>query len=83
MKINFKIKANPQQGTSESVGEMIDRVGVEQIREQMQKKLEGLRCREHDQVPQLEITGSGLKDLKVNIRACCDSMRARAARALK
>jgi hypothetical protein len=83
MKIQFKIKAGQQQGSSESVGEMMDRVGVEQIREQMRKKLEGLRCPEHDQVPQLEITGSSLKDLKVNIRACCDALRARAARALK
>jgi hypothetical protein len=83
MKIKFKIKAGGEQGSSESVGQMMDRVGVEQIREQMQKKLEGLRCSEHDQVPQLEITGTGLKDLKFNIRACCDKLRAQAARALK
>ncbi len=82
MKIQFKIKPGEQQG-AESVGEMVDRVGVEQIREQMRKKLDGLRCSEHDQVPQLEFSGSGLKDLKVNIRACCEAMRARAARALK
>jgi hypothetical protein len=82
MKINFKIKAGGQTGSSESVGETIDRVGVEQIRKQMTKKLEGLRCSEHDQVPQLEITGAGLKDLKISIRACCDKMRAQAARAL-
>jgi hypothetical protein len=83
VKINFKIKTNEQQGSSESVGQMIDRAGVEQIREQMQKKMEGLRCPEHDQVPQLEISGTGLKDLKINIRACCDKMRRQAARALK
>lgn len=83
MKINFKIKTSEQQGSSESVGQTIDRIGVEQIREQMQKKLEGLRCKEHDQVPQLEISGTGLKDLKINIRACCDKMKIQAARALK
>jgi hypothetical protein len=83
MKINFKLKVVSGQESSESVGETIDRVGVEQIRDQMQKKIEGLRCSEHDQVPQLEITGTGLNDLKVNIRACCDTMRAQAARALK
>jgi hypothetical protein len=83
MKLNFKFKVSTGQGSSESVGETIEILGVEQIREQMQKKMEGLRCPEHDQVPQLEFSGTGLKDLKINIRACCDTMRVRAAQALK
>ncbi len=83
MKINFKFKVGAGQGSSESIGQTIDRVGVDQIREQMQKKMEGLRCPEHDQVPQLEFSGTGLADLKINIHACCDKMRARAAQALK
>lgn len=83
MKINFKFKVGAGQGSSESVGETIDRVAMDQIRRQMEKKLEGLRCQEHDQVPQLEISGTGLKDLKINIRACCDKMKIEAARALK
>jgi hypothetical protein len=83
MKINFKIKTSEQQGSSESVGETIDRMGFEQIREQMLKKMEGLRWPEHDQVPQLEITGTGLKDMKINIHAFCDKIRTQAVRALK
>ncbi len=83
MKINFKLQVKVGQGSSQGVGEEIERVGFEQVREQMQKKMEGLRCPEHDQVPQLEFSGTGLKDLKINIHACCDKMRARAAQALK
>lgn len=83
MKINFKLTVTKDQGSSASVGETIERTGMDQIREQMQKKMEGLRCPEHDQVPQLEFSGTGLKDMKINIHACCDKMRARAAQALK
>jgi hypothetical protein len=83
MKISFKMKVGRDQAQGEKVGESIERVGLEQVREQIQKRVEGLRCPEHDQTAQVEISGQSLGELKVNIVACCDKLRNRALQALK
>ncbi len=83
MKINFKMKVGRAEAGGEKVGDSLERTALEQVREQIQKRVEGLRCGEHDQMARVEISGDSLKELKLNIVACCDKLRNRALQALK
>lgn len=45
-------------------------------------KLDGVRCPQHGQRPQVEFLGSTLRDVSLNVRCCCDDLSLMANRAL-
>jgi hypothetical protein len=58
-----------------------ERASVQQVRQQVQdfkertaSKLGGLRCPVHGQAPRLRIQGSSLRDVTIQMSACCDQL---------
>lgn len=80
MKIQLKIDG--RDASPEKIGAAVEDAVLAKVKEQMTQKLANLRCPQHDQVPKLEMEGNSLKNLKIQIRACCDYMRGEAQRAL-
>jgi hypothetical protein len=79
--IQFKVKINGRDvigGIGTAVEDEISKKTIQQ----MAAKVEGIRCPEHGQVPQLEFEGDGLSSMKVRIKTCCELQRQRAEAAL-
>jgi hypothetical protein len=60
----------------------LDLLVLDQVKHTMQEKVAGMTCTEHLQPAVLQLSGESLSGLKVQIKACCDSMRQRVAKAL-
>lgn len=87
LKFNFNINGHEVFGgkIGGAVGKIVGAVEGEifsKFKEQMAAKMEGLRCPEHDQVPQVEFEGDGLSTLKIQLKTCCEPQRQKALAAL-
>ena len=80
VKFNFKINGHELFG-GKITGAVEDAI-FRWVKEQMAAKMEGIRCPEHDQAPQLEFEGDGLSTMKIRLKTCCESQRQKAVAAL-
>jgi len=60
----------------------LDHFVLDQVRRSMQEKVAGVTCPQHMMSAAIQVNGESLSGLKVQIQACCDSMRQRVAKAL-
>lgn len=56
--------------------------GLEEFKRATALKLEGVRCPDHHQPPHLKFRGATLRDVSVEMRACCQKLMAMANRAI-
>jgi hypothetical protein len=49
---------------------------VDEFKEQTREKLRDLRCPDHRQPPRLKFHGSTLRDIRIQMSACCDKLAA-------
>lgn len=47
---------------------------VEQFKRRTARKIEGLRCPHHHQPPRLRFRGTTLRDVVIQMSACCDTL---------
>jgi hypothetical protein len=55
-------------------------VRVDEFKDQTREKLADLRCPDHRQAPRLKFHGSTLRDISIQMSACCDKLAALANR---
>ena len=55
---------------------------VQQFRENTQRKLRDVRCPDHRQQPHLKFRGSTLRDVTIQMTACCNKLADLANRAI-
>lgn len=80
VKFNFKINGHEVSGGK--IGGAVEDEIFRKVKEQMAAKMEGIRCPEHDQAPQLEFEGDGLSTMKIRLKTCCELQRQKAIAAL-
>jgi hypothetical protein len=56
--------------------------GLEEFKRRTALKVDGLRCPDHRQPPRLKFRGTSLRDVAVEMRACCAKLSAMANRAI-
>jgi len=78
--MKIKLKVNGQEAAA--VGGL-DRLVLDQLKQSMQQKVQGLTCPEHMMSATVQVNGDSLAGLKVQIQACCDAMRQRVTKALR
>jgi hypothetical protein len=44
---------------------------VEQFKQATERKLDGVRCPDHQKPPRLRFDGSSLRDITINLSGCC------------
>jgi len=49
---------------------------VDEFKEQTREKLRELRCPDHQQSPRLKFHGSTLRDISIQMSACCHKLAA-------
>jgi hypothetical protein len=79
--IKIKLKINGRDVIGGGRTAMEDEI-FKSTKEQMAETVKGIRCPEHDQVPQLEFEGDGLNTMKLRIKTCCELQRRRTEAAL-
>jgi hypothetical protein len=57
------ITANPAKETS-----------VREFKENTERKLNGLRCPDHDRAPRLQFHGTTLRDITIQLSGCCGKL---------
>jgi hypothetical protein len=77
MKIKMKVNGR-EVGSAGS----LDLLVLDQVKRTMQEKVAGLTCSEHRMPAVIQVNGESLAGLKVQIQACCDTMRQRVSKAL-
>jgi hypothetical protein len=82
MRSQVKVKINGRDLVGSSIGTALEDEVLKKAKEQMAAKVEGIRCPEHGQEPQLEFEGEGLSTMKIRIKTCCASLRQRTDAAL-
>jgi hypothetical protein len=80
--MNIKLKINGHGTESDTVGSAVEDAIMAKIKGQLTEKLAAVRCPEHGQSPKLEFEGDSIKNLKIQIRACCGWAREEAQRIL-
>ncbi|HEY4360414.1 MAG TPA: hypothetical protein VGN17_05580 [Bryobacteraceae bacterium] len=55
---------------------------VQQFRESTQRKLRDVRCPDHRQPPRIKFQGSTLRDVTIQMTACCNKLAGLANRAI-
>jgi hypothetical protein len=80
--MNIKLKINGHGASTDNVGSSVEDAILAKIKEQLTQKLAGVRCPDHGQSPKLEFEGDSIKNLKIQIRACCGWAREEAQRVL-
>lgn len=80
--MNIKLKVNGHDTSTDNVGSSVEEAILAKVKEELTHKLAGVRCPEHGQSPKLEFSGTSLKDLKIQIQACCGWAREEAQRLL-
>jgi hypothetical protein len=80
--MNIKLKINGHGTESDNVGSAVEDAIMAKIKGQLTEKLTAVRCPEHGQSPKLEFEGDSIKNLKIQIRACCGWAREEAQRIL-
>jgi len=55
-------------------------VRVEEFKRETLRKLQDVRCPDHHQPPRLNFRGSTLREISIQLRACCDKLAAIANR---
>jgi hypothetical protein len=52
-----------------------ERLGsLDDFKERTTRKLDGVRCPDHNQPPRLSFLGSTLREVKVQLSACCEKL---------
>jgi hypothetical protein len=51
-------------------------VQVEEFKQQTLRKLQDVRCPDHHQQPRLQFHGSTLRDVTIQMKACCEKLAA-------
>jgi len=77
MKIKMKVN-----GREVGPAGSLDLLVLDQVKRTMQEKVAGLTCSEHKMPAVIQVNGESLSGLKVQIQACCDTMRQRVSKAL-
>jgi hypothetical protein len=49
---------------------------VEEFKARTLRKLQDVRCPDHHQPPRLRFEGSTLRDISIQMKACCDKLAA-------
>jgi len=80
--MQIKLRINGRDASPDNVGSAVEDAILAKVKEQMTQKLSNLRCPDHNQAPEPEFEGDSLKNLKIQIRACCGWMREEAQRVL-
>jgi hypothetical protein len=57
---------------------VIPQASVEKFKERTKNKIRDLRCPDHRQSPRLRFQGSTLRDISIQMSACCDKLIAMA-----
>jgi hypothetical protein len=47
---------------------------VEEFKEQTARKVQDVRCPEHRQTPRLRFHGASLRDISIQMSACCEKL---------
>jgi hypothetical protein len=47
---------------------------LQEFKEETARKLRGLRCPDHRQVPRLRFHGGSLRDISIQMSACCEKL---------
>jgi hypothetical protein len=47
---------------------------VEQFKQATERKLNGVRCPDHQKPPRLRFDGSSLRDITINLSGCCQKL---------
>ena len=55
---------------------------VQEFKNQTLRKLAGVRCPRHQKAPRVEFRGSTLRDITIQMSACCDGLSEIANRAI-
>ncbi len=80
--MQIKLKIDGRDASPNNAGNAVEDAILAKVKEQMTQKLSNLRCPDHNQAPKPEFEGDSLKNLKIQIRACCGWMREEAQRVL-
>ena len=52
--------------------------GLEEFKQHTARKLSDVRCPDHKQSPRVNFRGSSLRDVTIQVSACCDKLSAMA-----
>ena len=80
--MTIKLKINGHDTSTDNAGSAIEEAILAKVKADLTQKLEGVRCPDHGQSPKLEFSGTSLKDLQIQIKACCGWAREEAQRVL-
>jgi hypothetical protein len=80
--VKFKFKINGNEVSGGKIGGALEDEIFRKVKEQMGAKMEGIRCPEHDQSPQVEFERDGLSTMKIRLKTCCELQRQKAVAAL-
>jgi hypothetical protein len=80
--MNIKLKVNGHGTSTDNAGSAVEDAIMAKIKEQLTEKLAAVRCPDHGQSPKLEFEGDSIKNLKIQIKACCGWAREEAQRVL-
>ena len=47
---------------------------LQEFKEETARKLRGLRCPDHQQAPRLRFHGGSLRDISIQMSACCEKL---------
>lgn len=82
VKVEVRFEINGRKVSPDNWRNAVERALLEQLREQIQAKLRGLRCTKHNQQPHVTVAGASLNQLEFQVHGCCQELIDRAAEAL-
>ncbi len=81
--IEVKFKVGGREVSSHGFADAIMKSVLEQVKSNVQKKLQSARCPDHGQHPRVTVTADSLDRLEFQIAGCCQKLIDEAKRTLK
>ena len=82
VKVEVSFEINGRKVSPQNWGNAVERALLENLKEQIQDKLRGVRCAEHNQQPRVTVAGSSLDQLSFQVHGCCQKLIDQATKAL-